>query len=441
MTEDIKLTATVHTNSLLGEVYRKYTHPSGLDIYIFPKKLSSSFALFGTKYGSVNNLLPANEGGFCAVPDGVAHFLEHKLFTSEDGSDAFDRFSALGADANAYTAFNRTAYYFVASSCFYESLCELVDFVTHPYFTDETVESEMGIISEEIAMYDDSPSERCLFGMLEGMYHIHPVRKNICGSAESIRRITPNTLYDCYGEYYRPDNMVLIVCGDVEDDRVLSVINEHLPEDFKGHLSQLPRPSEGEPREVLTDYREQTMQVSKPLFSLGLKDTDIPDTWKKRQKKEAVMTVLTEMIFSPSGKLYSRLIDKKLISPSLYYGYTMSKDFAYLSVSGEAEDPRAVRDELLCYVEECRAVGLGREDFDRAKRVMYADSVRMLDSVESIGNAMFSVICEDGEIFGQVESMSEVTFEEVSAAFEEFFRAPSLTLSVVSAEKLSGNEK
>ncbi len=279
-------------NALLGESYNKYTHASGLEVYIFPKKLSTSFALFGTKYGSVDNFICAPDGTHVRVPDGVAHFLEHKLFTCEDGSDAFERFSALGADANAYTAFNRTAYYFVSSECFYESLCELCDFVTHPYFTEETVRGEVGIISEEIAMYDDTPSERCLFGMLEGLYHENAVRNNICGSAASIRKITPEILYSCYNEFYRPNNMVLILCGDVEDARALECIDAHLPESFtrKRHFEKAPDICE--PSGVRCEYTEQKMKVSKPLFSIGFKDTDIPALASERQKKDSEMAIV-----------------------------------------------------------------------------------------------------------------------------------------------------
>ncbi len=421
----------VFESTLLGECCKKYRHSSGLDIYIFPKKLSSSFALFGTKYGSVDNVLLTEDGEKEAVPEGVAHFLEHKLFTAEDGSDAFERFSALGADANAYTAFNRTGYYFVSSECFYESLGELCDLVTHPYFTKETVASEVGIISEEIAMYDDSPSERCLFGMLGGMYHRHAVKENICGSAQSIRRITPELLYKCHRTFYRPDNMMMIVCGDVEDVKVLDTVCAHIPDTIDAKKLCRADPAEGEPREVVCEYVEQSMPVSKPLFSIGFKDTDIPFSPRERQKKDAELAIVNEILFSRSGELYSSLIDKRLVSPAMSYGYTISKTFAYNSVSGEADDPRAVLDEILAYIEKIKRNGLDHEDFLRAKRVMYADSVRVFDSVEGIGNAMFSVICEDGEIFEQVESTENVTFEDTQSAFLRFFASPNITLSVI----------
>ena len=225
----IDLPCIQKSNFLLGEEYRIYRHPCGLDIYIFPKKMTTAYALFGTKYGSLDNRLIDSEGNEKIVPDGIAHFLEHKLFSNEDGTDSFERFSALGADANAYTSFNKTVYLFSCTDHFYESLAELIDFVTNPYFTKESVASEVGIISEEIRMYRDHPADRCFYGMLEGLYEHHSIRRNICGTVRSISRITPELLYDCYHSYYQFSNMALVICGDVDDEEVLKIAKAHLP--------------------------------------------------------------------------------------------------------------------------------------------------------------------------------------------------------------------
>ena len=218
-------------NAILSERYTKYIHSSGLEIYIFPKKLTTFYAIFGVKYGSIHSSFSksSDPSKKITVPDGIAHFLEHKLFTNEDGSDSFEHFSALGADANAYTEFNKTAYLFSATESFYESLAELVKFVTHPYFTKESVSSEIGIIAEEIKMYDDSPPDRCFYGMLEGMYEHHSIRRNICGTEKTIKQITPELLYECYGAFYKPCNMALFICGNVDEDKVIEVLDPLLP--------------------------------------------------------------------------------------------------------------------------------------------------------------------------------------------------------------------
>lgn len=422
---------TLYQSELLGESYVKYTHTSGLDIYIFPKKMSTTYALFGVKYGSINNSFITHDGRTVSVPDGIAHFLEHKLFFNEDGSDSFERFSDYGADANAYTSFNKTAYLFSCTDNFEESFAELLTFVTHPYFTKESVESEIGIISEEIKMYDDSPSDRCFYGMLEGMYENHSIRRNICGTVDSIKQITAETLYDCYNAFYRPDNMVLTVCGDVVADEVARLADKYLPVSFSSKAVCKVNENDTEPQMAYREYVEQKMQVAKPLFSIGFKDTDIPSDSLERQKKDAAMAIVNEVLFSRAGEFYSSLFERKLISPAMSYGYTISEAFAYNSIAGEADDPCAVLDELVSYLEEVKNTGLDKAEFERAKKVMYAESVRLFDSVESISNTLFSFACEDANTFDYVQLLGEVTFEDAQAYFEKFFSNPSITLSVV----------
>ncbi|MBR2353766.1 MAG: insulinase family protein, partial [Clostridia bacterium] len=389
-----------HRSSLLREEYREYRHASGLTVLIFPKNLSSTYALLGTKYGSIHNCFrsdPKNE--WTCVPDGIAHFLEHKLFTNEDGSDSFERFSDYGADANAYTSEGKTCYLFSCTDRFEESLRELLQFVTHPYFTKESVQSEIGIISEEIRMYDDNPSDRCFYGMLEGMYKNHSIRRNICGSVRSISEITPELLYTCYRAFYRPDNMALTVCGNVNDQTVLRIIDEILP----ATAPSTPFPfteneNEKELPSAFLSYREQRMQVSKPLFNIGFKDTKIPEEGEDRQRKDAAMAILNEMLFSRAGELYNQMVEEEMISPALSYGYTISASAAYNSLAGEADDPQAVLARVLDYLERVSKEGLSKEDFLRGKRVMYAEFVKAFDSTDSIANNLFAFFCEDSDL-------------------------------------------
>lgn len=416
----------------LKEEYRKYQHPSGLDIYIFPKKMTSTYAIFGAKYGSIHNCFRIGDGEFFTVPDGIAHFLEHKLFACEDGSDAFERFSDYGADANAYTSFNKTCYLFSCTDRVEDSLGELLDFVTHPYFTEESVASEIGIISEEIRMYDDNPSDRCFYGMLEAMYKNHSIRRNICGSVSSISLITPKLLYDCYRAFYRFSNMALVICGDVEDASILEVANRYLP------MSPAPsetvvclNENESESPSVFRSYVEQKMQVSKPLFNIGIKDTDIPADGVARQRKDAAMAILNEMLFSRAGDLYNLLIEKDMISPALSYGYSISESTAYNSIAGEADDPKAVLKEIWKYLQEVAKNGLSMDDFIRGKRVMLAEFIKSFDSTESIANNLFSFICEDCEMLSYADLIEQITFEEVEQLFHSSFSADAFALSVV----------
>ncbi|MBO5938792.1 MAG: insulinase family protein [Clostridia bacterium] len=424
---------TLFRNDFLGEEYRVFKHRSGLSIYVFPKKMTATYAIFGTKYGSIHNSFRVGDTAeSVTVPDGIAHFLEHKLFTAEDGSDAFERFSEYGADANAYTSFNKTCYLFSCTDRFEDSLRELLSFVTHPYFTEESVRSEVGIISEEIRMYDDNPSDRCFYGMLEAMYHTHSIRRNICGSVESISQITPELLYRCYHTFYRLSNMALVVCGDVSDEAVLRIADEVLPSEPEQETPVVcTNENDTEPTKVLMPYFEQQMQVSKPIFNIGIKDTDIPADGRERQKKDAAMAILDEMLFSRAGEIYNDLLDRDLISPALSYGYTISESSAYNSIAGEADDPKSVLCEIQKHIARIREKGLSPEDFVRGKRVMYAEFVKSFDSTDSIANNLFSFLCEDAELLSYAEILEEITFPEVCHLFEHAFDEEKIALSVV----------
>lgn len=419
-------------STILNEKYEKFTHESGLEIYLFPKNLTTTYAIFGVKYGSIHNSFSLSQDGEkITIPDGVAHFLEHKLFTNEDGSDSFERFSEYGADANAYTSFNKTAYLFSCTDNLEPSLRELISFVLKPYFTKESVASEIGIISEEIKMYDDNPSDRCFYGMLEGMYESHSIRNNICGSVESISRITPNTLYTCYNAFYNLNNMVLLVCGDINTLDVLRIIDEELPKASKPFCAEVENENKKESRAAKKHYVEQKMQVSKPIFNIGFKDTEIPDDPQERQKKDAIMAILDEMIFSRAGALYNNLFERDIISPNLSYGYSITPTAAYNSVAGEADDPRKVLSEINEYIKELMKNGLSYDDFLRGKRVMYAEFVKSFDSTESIANNLFSFVCEDAELLSYAEIINSVTFEDVKKHLQTAFHPQSATLSVV----------
>lgn len=424
---------THFSSKFLREEYRVYHHSSGLDIYIFPKQMTTTYALFGTKYGAIHNrFTPEGETAPITVPDGIAHFLEHKLFVCEDGSDAFERFSEYGADANAYTSFNKTCYLFSCTDRFEDSLAELLDFVTHPYFTEESVQKEIGIISEEIRMYDDNPSDRCFYGMLEAMYQSHSIRRNICGSVESISQITPELLYDCYRSFYRLSNMALVVCGNVRDEEILTIADKVLHIDQAKHspVSCVNENTEESPS-VFQSKRTQRMQVAKPLFNIGIKDTQIPDDPIARQRKDAAMSILDEMLFSRAGELYNRLIEQNMISPSLSYGYSISQSTAYNSIAGEADDPDAVLREIMDYVEHVKKIGLSKDDFLRGKRVMLAEFIKSFDSTDSIANNLFSFICEDCEIFSYADILADVSFEEVSRLLMSEFSKDAVALSVI----------
>ena len=418
---------------LLGEHYIRFEHESGLPIYVFPKKMTATYALFATDFGAVDNAPPAE--GMAPLPDGVAHFLEHKLFEGEDGRDAFEDFSALGADANAYTSHTRTVYLFSATEQPLASLDLLVRFVTHPYFTAEAVARERGIIGEEIRMCRDNPYDRCYYNMLCGLYERHPVRVDIAGSEASIARITPDILYAAHRAYYRPDNMVLIVCGDVDPDAVLSVVENALADLPPVEATAPARVAVTEAPAVHLARTEEAGQVAKPVFSIGVKDTNIPVDAHERLLRDAAMAVLNEIVFGESGELYHQLFDGGLISPDLSANYALARDFAFNQIAGEAENPDLVLAEIMAYVENLKKKGIARADFDRALHVEYAEYIKSFDSTEEIANTLLSFALEGAEYFSYPAVLDEVTPCYVEALLRELFDPAKITLSVIVPRK------
>ena len=419
---------TEFSSHLLREKYFLVEHDSGLPIYVFPKKLTGIYALFATKYGSVDSTFLA-DGVEITVPDGIAHFLEHKLFENTDGSDSFSRFSALGADANAYTSYQRTAYLFSCTEHFEESLEELLTFVTNPYFTEQSVKKEQGIIAEEIRMYEDSPWDRCQRLLLCALYHEHPVRKNICGSPTSIRKITPELLYRCHRVFYDLSNMALVVCGDVTVEQVLSIADRVLPQKKVSHSVERILPEE--PPRVAKRSVECRMQVSKPLFSIGVKDPVIPSDPKDRLRRDAAMTLLDEILFSRSGELYNTLFEEGIITPSFFSGYSCTDSFAYHCVSGESDTPETVLERIKAYISEVIEKGIDKEVFERCRRVLYSDELRAYDSTEEIANRLLSFVFDDAEMFSYPELLQDITLTELEELLKDSFLNDYFAISIV----------
>lgn len=416
-------------STLLGEEYKHIKHKSGLDIYVYPKNLSTTYAVFGTHYGAIDNCFKLEgDEEFITVPGGIAHFLEHKMFTNADGSDSFERFSELGADANAYTSYDKTIYLFSCTSNFEECLAELLDFVTHPYFTDESVAKEQGIIGEEIGMYDDMPHNRSYYGMLEGLYLGHDIKNNICGTVQSISKITPALLYRCHKVFYNLSNMALVVCGNVTADEVISVADEHLP---KQEPVKIIKKRATEPSFAASPRKERKMQLAKPIFDIGIKDCCIPAEPIMRERREVAMSIVLDLIFSQTGELFSELYESGMISASLHCSYTVSEDFGFCAVTGEADDPDKVYGRIKEYILEKREKGFTAEDFERCRKVFYASFVRGLDSSEDIAEDLIEHIFDGYDYFGYADIINEITLDEVMEIFRSSFGEECFTLSAV----------
>ncbi len=419
-----------YTSALLREKYTYIEHASGLPIYVFPKKMTNTYALFATKFGSMNTHFWVGEKRV-AAPEGIAHFLEHKLFEAPDGSDTFTRFSALGADSNAYTDYDKTAYLFSCTENVEEALAELLTFVTQPHFTEESVARERGIIGEEIHEDEDSPWERAYLNLVTSLYHKNPVRNNVLGTVKTIGKITPELLYECYDAFYRLDNMALVVCGNVTPEQILAVADRILPA-TKEKKEKVTRIYPTEPEAVRRTRAKAKMQVAKPIFYIGIKDNTWFELPEDTLRHDLSIALLNEILFSQAGTLYAKLFEEGLVSPSFSFGYSSDNDqFAFTCISGESKDPEAVYARLMDYLDEVKKNGLSDEDFERCRRVMYADEIRAYDSTDEIANRLLSFVFDGSQIFDVPTVLQSITKEELEKLLHTLYQKQYFAMSVV----------
>ena len=427
---------TEYKNEFLGEKYCKIDHKSGLTVYVFPKDRMTSCAILATEYGSVDNCFySADDGKYIKVPEGIAHFLEHKMFDREDGTNVDDAFSKLGADPNAYTAWEETGYFFTCNENFYESLSELVRFVMIPYFTDESIQKEQGIIGQEIAMGEDDPYDRCYMNMVRGLYEKTPVRLEIAGSQSSILKITKELLYKCHKAFYNPSNMVLIACGDVDADKVIETVDRELD---KLGLSEQRSPERKYPKERKSSYKSRVsyeMQVERPMFCIGFKDSDASLDMTLRRRNQIIAELVTGIVFSASGKLYSDLFKRGIMTTPFNYGEEYGKTYSFCYAGGECDDPELLIKEIAQYLEKLKKEGIDRADFERRRKIIYASDIKLYDSTWDISNALFDNAFWNIDIFNDSETVKDITLEEANGFLRKTFVEKRMTFSVVEPYK------
>ncbi len=414
-------------NKDLREKYYVLDHKSGLRVYVYPKKMSTAYAAFATKFGSVDNEF-YSDGQKITLPDGIAHFLEHKMFENEDGTDTFELYAKTGASANAYTTFDRTVYLFSAADNVMESLEILLTFVTKPYFTDKTVQKEQGIIGQEIKMYDDNPNWQLYFGMVAGLFVNNPVRIDTAGTVETIAEITPEKLFSAYNAFYNLSNMALCVCGDVEVSDVEKVCDKVLT---YVEAPKFERIYPVEPDGVKEEFVSKKMKVSMPMFSIGIKDNESPMSGKALMKKRAEYCILLDLMFDKSTKFYNEMYESGLIDSSFAYEYEGHETFAMSEIAGCSKDPMEVYKKVREYIKACKENGFEMEDFERIKRANYAHTIGMFNSTDEISNELVSCVFEDCDILDFPRIVAEVTFEDIQSRLSKAFLDNSFTLSTV----------
>lgn len=398
--------------------YKKLTN--GLDVYILPKKgFSKTFVTFTTKYGSIDRtFVPIGETEAISVPDGIAHFLEHKMFEKEDG-DVFQKFSEVGAQANAFTSFTRTAYLFSATDHIYKSTKTLIDFVQQPYFTEETVNKEKGIIGQEITMYDDSPDWRLYFGAIENMYHNHPVKIDIAGTIDTIEGITAEHLYTCYNTFYHPSNMMLFVIGGIDPAEMMAFIEEDQNAKTFPQANPITRLFDEEPTTVAIKERELHMDVQKPKVYIGLKAKEVNLSGEAMLKHELAAQIGLECLFGRASEFYTNLYDNGLIDESYGYDFTLEKGYGFALIGSDTEQPeqliQAIK-EKLAQAEKENLFTVA--DVERIKRKKIGFFLRALNSIEFIANQFTRYKFNDMNLFDVVPMLESLTVDDITQAFK-----------------------
>ncbi len=412
----------------LGEEYIQIEHPSGLTLMLYPMKgYSTAYALFATQCGSIDDHFKTQQDdSYVQVPAGIAHFLEHKLFECEDG-DAFAKYAKTGASANAYTSFDRTAYLFSCSDQFKETLSILLDFVTKPYFTQQTVEKEQGIIGQEIRMYDDNPDWQVFFNLLGALYQKHPIRVDIAGTVESIAQINADLLYRCYRTFYNLNNMVLAIAGNFEVDTVLELCDQILKPAENIVIERTPV---DEPLQVAQKRVEVHLPVAVSLFQIGFKGRSLSPS--ENFKGQILDEVLLEILAGESSPLYRRLYDKGLINSTFVGEILCGRDYISMLFSGESRDPDQVYEAICQEVAKVQKEGIDPETFARVKKSVYGRYIGMYSRVDAVAGLMVQADFAGIGVYEILDVLSQITKEQLEERLASIYQVEHSALSVVS---------
>lgn len=417
--------------SIYEEVFTA-TLSSGLKVKIVPRPgFAKSYALFLTHYGSNDSVfMVPGKSSPIEVPDGIAHFLEHQLFAKEWG-DAFQRFSDWGANANAFTAWTYTGYLFSTTHNFMECLRFLIDFVQDPYFTEKGTEKEKGIIEQEIRMYDDDPNWKVYFNLLDALYQKHPVRKDIAGTVESVRKITKELLDDCYKTFYHPSNMVLVVVGDVDPAQVIAAADDELKRKGFREQGEIRRIYPEEPVEIGKPAVNQRLSVTIPLFALGFKDGKVGERGEKLLKKQITTELILQAVLGKSSVVYNDLYNEGLLGKRFGFSYTGHPDHGYTIIQGESRNPQAVKERILGAFKTAGDHGISDEDLTRSRKVLMGDFLRQMNMVEAVATSIAVNTFDDIDYLTYPDVLGMITSGDVNRRLIEHFSPDRTAFSTV----------
>lgn len=417
----------------IDEAYYTEKLENGLQVIIFPKKnIQKKYVIWTTKFGSIDNTFIDQETAKkIIVPDGVAHFLEHKMFEQKSGIDSLYKLMSLGIDANAYTTNDHTAYLFECTDNFYEGLDEFMDYVQNPYYTEQNVEKEKGIIGQEIRMYDDDPSWQLYMNTMDCLYNENPIKIDIAGTVESISKITPEILYKCYNNFYHPSNMVFVVVGDFEPEKILEEIKRRLlPKEQRKEIERI-YPEEQE--EINKKYKEIQMEISKPLFMIGIKDNP-KQNYDQIVKKQMAIEIILNILIGKSSELFAKLYNEGLLleEPSLEYEF--SKQYAHILIAAQSKNPQAVKEAIIQEIEKMKKEPINKENFERSKKRIYGAYITEYNNVADIGRMFASDFVKGINSFEYIEKFDEIDEKYLKQILNEIFIEKKMVMSVVNSK-------
>lgn len=407
----------VQKSQELGENTYVTKLKNGLMVYICKKEgFNKKIGMYGTKYGSImNDFVDINSNKRIKVPDGIAHFLEHKLFEKE-GANALDLFSKMGVSSNAYTSFDHTVYYFETIEKFDDSIDMLVKLIKEPYFTDENVEKEQGIIGQEISMYDDDPGFMVYFNTLRAMYKKHPVRIDIAGTIESISHINKELLYTCYNTFYSPQNMFFLVVGDVDVEDTVKRIEDNIRKyekdyDNLSENAQIEKFIELEDREICQKEINQKMDIYMPQLCIGYKlDVVEKDAILKR---EAICSIISDMYFSKLTKFYEKEYNEGKIIAPVSFDYEGSKYFSHIIISSSTTKVEELKQDLINYINKIKNEPIDENLFNLIKKKKIGNIIFSSDNLNISYRRIIESILDDTSVYKDIESLNNVNSNDI----------------------------
>ncbi len=415
----------LYQNTALEEKYYK-CNINGLDVYVIPKQMSTVYASIAVNFGSSDTQF-ISDGKTISLPAGTAHYLEHKMFDNPDGTDAFEQFSLLGANVNAYTAAAKTCYLFSCTDNFEQCLSLLFKVVFEPVFSDASVEKERPIITQEIRMYMDDPYWKMHFALLDALYHNDPIRTDPAGTEETIAKITPKLLYDCHHSFYTPENMALCVCGDVDPQTVADIAARCVKPSSSAKLVRL-RPQE--PTEIRSPRAEAVLDVATPLFAVGIKCSP-PQNGDELMRAEAENEIIVQAIFGKSGSFYNKCYESGLLGDRYSCGYSNEAGAAFVMLYGSCANPDEVYELIKQELDNRKEAFCIEDEFERAKKVCYSSALEAYNGTEDTANAFLGFVFDGGDLLRYTDFLRNADYQSVKARFTAEYRSDRCAISVI----------